>query len=245
MQRYPIGAKIHIIELGRTPAENFCYGFVVNSHYIYEQCDDGEILLTDAVLGVKTFLRGKWQILVVNPFESVLQVIPEHSSEYQWQAIYEPAQLVARLVENYYAGTTESISFHIPRGGFEDGMESQASQTAEYLIKSNFLAALGLIGDLILYKTDKPELGGELLKVLGRIEHKPSYLFRRYILEKALESEYKTIRDGAVVGLSFMMDLHCVERLQAAIVNESIPELKEDMQQLLDTLNHFRKKFRV
>ena len=219
MQRYPIGTKVHIIELNGTPAENFCYGFVVNSHYIYEQCDDGEILLTDAVLGVKTFLRGEWHILAVNPFKSVLEVIPEHSSEYQWQAIDEPAQLVVKLVENYYTGTGESIPFHIPRGGFEDGMESQSSQTAEYLIKSNFLAALGLIGDLILCKTDKPELGGELLRVLGRIEHKPSYLFRRYILEKALESEHKTIRDGAVVGLSFMMDLYCVERLQAAIVN--------------------------
>jgi hypothetical protein len=101
--------------------------------------------------------------------------------------------------------------------------------------------AIAVITPFVLGETVNAEVISETLTALGRIEHLPSYKFRRWLLESGLASSSPRIRDSATLGLASMRDPHAITYLQRAIQQEPSEELRQDMQSVLDYLERIRK----
>lgn len=87
-----------------------------------------------------------------------------------------------------------------------------------------------------MYERVAPEVGGEALRWLGRIDHAESYEYRRWLLERSLSLSSTRVRDGAILGLASMDDKHAIPYLKRAIEEEQCSELKADMESVLEQL---------
>ena len=123
---------------------------------------------------------------------------------------------------------------------FEDGMESEFTRQLNYIVKKYGSAAIEAITCLLVYEKVNPEVAGEALRWLGRIEHPESYEYRRWLLERSLNLNSTRVRDGAILGLSSMDDQHAIPYLKQAIEREQCAELKVDMEQVLEQLESLR-----
>ncbi len=119
---------------------------------------------------------------------------------------------------------------------FEDGMESEFSKKLILLIKEYADEAIEIITSIILYERVNAEVATEALRWLGNIDDAPSYGFRLWLLERSLSCSKGRIRDGAIVGLSYLNDPHAVSFLKLAIEREKCTELRKDMEQVLAQL---------
>jgi hypothetical protein len=123
---------------------------------------------------------------------------------------------------------------------FEDGIESEFTRQLNYIVKKYGNEAMEAITCLIVYEKVNPEVAGEALRWLGRIEHPESYEYRRWLLERSLSLNSTRVRDGAILGLSSMDDQHAIPYLKQAIEREQCAELKVDMEQVLEQLESLR-----
>jgi hypothetical protein len=119
---------------------------------------------------------------------------------------------------------------------FEDGMESAFSQQLISFVKRYGNNVLESITCLIVYESVDPEVSGEALRWLGRIEHAESYKYRCWLLERSLSLSSTRVRDGAILGLASMDDKHAIPYLKLAIGKEQCFELKADMELVLEQL---------
>lgn len=116
---------------------------------------------------------------------------------------------------------------------FEDGMETEFSQKLILFINKYGNEAIEIITSIIVYQRVNAEVASEALRWLGNIDHAPSYRFRLWLLERSLNSPKARIRDGAVLGLSFLNDPHAISYLKLAIEQEKCTGLRQDMEQVL------------
>lgn len=116
---------------------------------------------------------------------------------------------------------------------FEDGMENDFSRGLTSLIETYAEPAVEELAALLESGKVNAELAAETLVCLGRIEEGVTYLKRRTLLEEALSSSSHFIRDGALVGLSYLDDPHAISHLRLAIEREMNTQLRRYMQQLL------------
>ncbi|HEY9669794.1 MAG TPA: HEAT repeat domain-containing protein [Coleofasciculaceae cyanobacterium] len=123
---------------------------------------------------------------------------------------------------------------------FEDGMESELSRQLNSVVKEYSNEAIEAITCLIVYEKVNPEVAGEALRWLGRIEHPETYEYRRWLLERSLTLNSTRVRDGAILGLASMDDKHAIPYLKQAIEREQCAELKVDMEQVLEQLESLR-----
>ena len=121
---------------------------------------------------------------------------------------------------------------------FEDGMESTFSQKLNSFVRKYGSNALEAITCLIVYERVDPEVAGEALRWLGRIDHTESYKYRRWLLERSLSSPSTRVRDGAILGLASMDDKHAISYLRRAVEKEQCSELKADMKSVLEQLEN-------
>ena len=119
---------------------------------------------------------------------------------------------------------------------FEDGMESELSRRLDSLVKEYDGIAVEAIAKKIINEKVNAELAAQTLRCLGRIDHKPSYAYRRWVLEKCLECSSTMQVEGAALGLASMDDAHAIPYLRKAIEREDLPELIEDLEQVLSQL---------
>jgi hypothetical protein len=120
---------------------------------------------------------------------------------------------------------------------FEDGMESNFSRGLLDLVERYSKAAIEALADLILGENVNPEVASEALRWLGQIENPLSHRERRWLLEKSLlSSRSAKIRDGALLGLSFLGDPEAIPYVARAIQQEPVRELRQDMIQTLEEL---------
>jgi hypothetical protein len=119
---------------------------------------------------------------------------------------------------------------------FEDGMETEFSKKLILLIKKYANEAIDIIAGLILYEGVNAEVASEALRWLGNIDHAPSYRFRLWLLERSLRCPKARIRDGAILGLSFLNDPNAISYLKSAIEQEKCTGLRQDMEQVLAQL---------
>lgn len=120
---------------------------------------------------------------------------------------------------------------------FEDGMESNFSRSLSSFIQKQGKSAIGEIDHIVRNRLSSDDVISEVLSCLARLDDTRTYNYRRWLLEKTLESESFYMRDAAIMGLSFMDDKHSVTALEKAIAREVNKELRVDM---LDVLEQFR-----
>lgn len=120
---------------------------------------------------------------------------------------------------------------------FEDGMETRfASELVAYVYKYGNHAVEALTYLIIYDNTISAQVASEALRWLGNMEHPESYKFRLWLLERCLSHPSLYIRDGAIVGLSFLNDPHSMTYLEKAMKIEQLPGLVNDIKQVLAQL---------
>ena len=119
---------------------------------------------------------------------------------------------------------------------FEDGMDNDFSRGLTSLVETHGEPAIDELADFVSSGQMNGELAAEALVCLGRIEDPYTFLKRRSLLEASLFSPSHFIRDGALVGLSYLDDPHAISHLRLAIERETNTELRRYMQQLLREL---------
>jgi len=119
---------------------------------------------------------------------------------------------------------------------FEDGMESDFSRELISVVKKYRNLAMGEISHLITGDRVDEEVASEALRWLGRIDDESTHGWRLWVLEKSLSSKSPVVRDGAALGLVHLGDAHALQYIKKAIEQESIDELRNDLQGALKEL---------
>jgi hypothetical protein len=119
---------------------------------------------------------------------------------------------------------------------FEDGMESRFSKGLISAIEKYDDLAIDVISDLILGEKISPEVASEALRWIGKIEHNATYENRLHLLEQSLKCSSAKVRDGAILGLSFLNDFRAIDSIKEAIQKENIKLLRRNMGQVLEQL---------
>ena len=80
------------------------------------------------------------------------------------------------------------------------------------------------------------EATGEAMRCLGESDDIPTRAARLWLLEGSLSHPAAKVRDGAAVGLCALGDPASLATLRVAAESESIPELREDIRQIIAEL---------
>lgn len=119
---------------------------------------------------------------------------------------------------------------------FEDGVESNFSKDLISFIKKYEKRAIEELTPIFLNEKVNAEIISEALRWIGRIQHNFSKFDRLWLLERCLFHPSPYIRDGATLGIASMNDPNAIDFLKIAIEKEPYLELREDMEQVLITL---------
>ncbi len=119
---------------------------------------------------------------------------------------------------------------------FEDGMETEFSRRLVALIDRYGDVAIEILADLILGEQVDSEVASEALRWIGQIENPLTQRQRRWLLERSLSSAHASIRDGAVLGLSFMDDPAAISSIARALEQEKNRHLLLRMEKTLAQL---------
>ena len=103
---------------------------------------------------------------------------------------------------------------------------------------NKFLNAVGEEAIITLSNTFKRKrhddfLISKILCFLGKIDNKIALDTRFRLLVEMLNSGLVLIRDGALLGLSYLDDIKSIPYIKTAIKNENIQILRTDMKELL------------
>lgn len=147
--------------------------------------------------------------------------------------LYNDRILLVIGEREYTASKVKSL-FQIARDQiFEDGIETEFSKGLVDVIQEYGNLALDMIENLLMKKHTNPGIIAETLRWLGKTNHPETHYRRLEILTKLLSSSSARIRDGALIGIGSMNDPRSVNTLKRAILREIIPDLKQDMQEVL------------
>ena len=130
----------------------------------------------------------------------------------------------------------EKLFFAAREEVFEDGMESEFSRELVLSIKQYGDPVIEVIRELILNDSVSPEVASEALRWIGYIEHEDTRDARLRLLEQSLTSSSLRVRDGAVLGLSFLDDPRATGSLRKAMELEGSKLIRRNMQQVLEQL---------
>jgi len=119
---------------------------------------------------------------------------------------------------------------------FEDGFENLLTIKINEAILAFGTTAIKAIDSILSNEKDKLNAKNEALKMIGRINDPSTHIERKTLLLKYLFSENIILKDGAIIGLSYLDDPSVISMLQYAISRESNATLKYDLQQLLEQL---------
>jgi hypothetical protein len=119
---------------------------------------------------------------------------------------------------------------------FENGVPTYFSSQLMKLVKQRGNEAVDILIDLIVAQEVNAEIASETLRWIGRMEDPITYSKRRLLLVSGLTSKSYLIRDGAILGLASMDDPWTMPYLERALEHEQIPELREDIEQVLEQL---------
>jgi len=119
---------------------------------------------------------------------------------------------------------------------FADGMESNLSRGLHLLLTEYGEMAMNQIILLEEQGQIAAEVLAETLRCLGNIDNNIAYSRRRWFLEHTLQHPSIQVRDGSILGLSFLEDPRIIPALEAALRSEPHDTLRTDMQQVIDDL---------
>lgn len=127
---------------------------------------------------------------------------------------------------------------------FEDGMESAFSLHLLRLLNEHGEFAMNHIVFLIEEEMVSSEVLSETLRWFGLMEDGPAYAHRRWLLQRCLKSSSVIVRDGAILGLSFLEDPRSIPILEQAYYSEIHESLRADILQVLNDLKELPAGFR-
>lgn len=140
----------------------------------------------------------------------------------------ELTRYVEKIIENIFESAEEQY--------FEDGMESDFSRKLVSLVQKCGNLAMSEISYLMTCDRVDEEVASEALRWLGRIDDASTHGWRLWVLEKSLSSKSPVVRDGAALGLVYMGDAHAKQYIKKAIEQETIAELRYDLEGALKEL---------
>ena len=141
-----------------------------------------------------------------------------------------PRKDVGGLIENLFSVGRNEV--------FEDGMESSFTKELVSLVEKYGEIAILEIARIITSERAEAYVAAEALKWIGRIKDKGTHSFRRWLLVRGLTSSSPLVREGAGLGLSFINDSAAITSLKQAVEREQIVELRDDLNQVLQQLEH-------
>ena len=139
----------------------------------------------------------------------------------------EPKSLVEEF-RRLFAAAREEV--------FEDGMESVFSRNLAVLIKEHKDQAIIFAAEYLESDDFDEEVGAETLRQLGHSKNEPTYMSRLDLLVRGLHHDSAMVRDGAILGLASMDDPGVIAELEEAVKREQDPELRDDMNDVLEQL---------
>lgn len=127
---------------------------------------------------------------------------------------------------------------------FEDGMESGFARELQRLIRQGGNQVTAELYYLVTHeKVDStssppvnPAVAAEALRWLGLMHDPATYSYRLALLQRSLNSSAACVRDGELLGLSFMKDRKAIPHLGEAMAREKIPQLRRYMERVLSKL---------
>ena len=137
---------------------------------------------------------------------------------------------------NRLDGEVESIVALATEEFIEDGMDSDTeTQLGEFVSRYSatgvrHLAAY-LASDYVKSRTVS-----DIIRVLGRLEHKESHNDRFWIAARLLFLGAPLTRDASAVALEDLGDPRAIPKLEAAVGTESVPELRDGLQIALEEI---------
>ena len=155
-----------------------------------------------------------------------------------WWPIFEPTEAktdaredsprIIQLITEIYALAEEEA--------FEDGVETDFSKSLTRLIRSGGNTVLSGLATVILEKSTDEEASAEALRWIGLMDDTQTHERRLWLLQKCLLSPSPKIRDGALLGISYMDDPKAVDSLKPAIEREPIETLRVALETVLEQL---------
>ena len=124
---------------------------------------------------------------------------------------------------------------------FFDGMDSDFARNFKSMVRSYGHAAIDSIGRMIRSQRLDVEVAGEALRQIGSVDDVRSHRSRLALLLQALESPDPRLRDAASIGIATMDDPTAIEGVRRAEEQESSPQLRHNLQLVLDQLEETRR----
>jgi hypothetical protein len=156
----------------------------------------------------------------------------------------EPVAVGSTGLINIAPQTEEAIRGHLERfiafssdEVFLDGMESRLSCGLKYLLGLRGDATIRAIRSLMDSGSVNVEAVGEILRVLGDLDDRTTHCSRLSVLLECLKSPDSRIRDAASLGIASLDDPSALQEVEEAVEKEKIPELRQDLQLVIDQLH--------
>jgi hypothetical protein len=127
--------------------------------------------------------------------------------------------------------------FHAARDAvFEDGMESIFSTDLNSFLVKYSTAGIELLRECIEDAGLDPTILAEALRWIGRSRDSYTYRYRFGVLVHCLSHPSPAVRDGAILGLTFMANRAAIPRLQAALEREENEVIRDSLQLAVEEL---------
>ena len=172
-------------------------------------------------------------LVILDPSSTVLVQQKTDWSDSSTAETKKPEALTEELHRIFFAAREEV---------FEDGMDSVFSLRLVNFMERHSRLGIDILSDLLVLEKVNAEVAGEALRHVGYFEHAPTRLFRRRLLERCLFGSSARIRDGAILGIAAIDDPYAIPSILRAINRETIPELKRDMNAVLEQLCETKNK---
>jgi len=137
------------------------------------------------------------------------------------------AELPARFEAMFAAAEEET---------FADGMDSDFSRNLHAIVRRYGRVAIHAMTIMMRSERLNAEVGGEALRQIGSIVDTQSHHSRLALLMGALESPDPRLRDAASIGMANLDDPTAIECIRRVIGQEASPQLRHNLQLVLDQL---------
>jgi hypothetical protein len=192
------------------------------------------------VFGKFVNITDAYNIVVNVPTSEVSSRKPQVYRQAETSTVEEVEQIPSTIIQQeltrYVEKTINRLFESAEEQYFEDGMESDFSRELVSLVKKYRNLVMGEISYLITCGRVDEEVASEALRWLGRIDDTSTHGWRLWVLEKSLSSKSPVVRDGAALGSVYMGDAHAMQYIKKAIEQETIAELRYDLQGALKEL---------
>lgn len=127
--------------------------------------------------------------------------------------------------------------FRVPEDEyFENGYQSDFGRALSRAIRRLGERAMDPVSHIITTQRARAHVIEEALRVLGRLQDEATKPYRRWLLERSLQSSNPYMRDAAGLGIADMDDPGSIPALRQAIAVESSHALRKDLTMVLRQL---------